>query len=81
MSMVYLPFKSNEIKEAIDKQTPQKPLEVTALRHTAWGLCPRCKGGPISSGKLSPNVVFNRWAYCPDCGQALDWSVWEERMP
>ena len=69
------------IDDALDKQIPQKPRGVHALPHNAWGLCPRCKGGPVREGEIDPRVVFNPWDYCPYCGQALDWSDWEEREP
>lgn len=68
-----------EMEAAIEKQIPQKPWGVHALPHNAWGLCPRCKGGPVREGEIDPRVVFNPWDYCPYCGQALDWSDWEER--
>lgn len=58
--------------EAIEKQIPKKPLDV----HTpvvTWGLCPVCKGELNKLGGR-PNRLFLGTAYCPDCGQALDWS-------
>ena len=59
-------------QKALEKQTPKKPLDV----HTpvvTWGLCPVCKGELNKLGGR-PNRLFLGTAYCPDCGQALDWS-------
>lgn len=59
-------------QKAFEKQTPKKPLDV----HTpvvTWGLCSVCKGELNKLGGR-PNRLFLGTAYCPDCGQALDWS-------
>lgn len=45
-------------EEALEKQIPKKPNKLT---------CPRC----------GFNRIDNSWwvfTYCPDCGQAIDWS-------
>ena len=61
--------------EALEKQIPKKPLDVCTPVVT-WGLCPECKGELNKLGG-KPNRLLKGTAYCPDCGQALDWS--EER--
>lgn len=57
---------------AIERQIPKKPIDVCKPVVT-WGLCPSCKGELCKLGS-KPNRVFKSDAYCPDCGQALDWS-------
>lgn len=59
-------------KEALEKQIPRKPIDVCTPVVT-WGLCPICKGELNKLGN-QPNRVFKSTKYCPDCGQALDWS-------
>lgn len=44
--------------EALEKQIPEKPKE------DGWLYCPIC----------GRDVLMDRFDYCPDCGQALDWS-------
>ena len=58
--------------EALEKQVPKKPIDVCTPVVT-WGLCPICKGELNKLGN-QPNRVFESTKYCPDCGQALDWS-------
>ena len=58
--------------EALKKQIPKKPIDVCTPVVT-WGLCPICKGELNKLGN-QPNRVFKSTKYCPDCGQALDWS-------
>ena len=54
------------INEALDKQTPMKPIKVTEKDGWGWNIiCPRCK--EVEFGCNAPN-------YCDDCGQAIDWS-------
>lgn len=57
---------------ALEKQIPKKPIDVCTPVVT-WGLCPICKGELNKLGNR-PNRVFESTKYCPDCGQALDWS-------
>ena len=59
-------------KKALEKQIPQKPLDICTPVVT-WGLCPICKGELNKLGN-QPHRVFINTKYCPDCGQALDWS-------
>ena len=59
-------FKKAE--EALDKQIPQKPINLSNARYDAYCAifrCPRCKG------RLK---MKSKGAYCDKCGQALDWS-------
>lgn len=60
------------LRELVDKETPKKPLDV-CTPVVKWGLCPVCKGELNKLGG-KPNRVFSNQKYCPDCGQALDWS-------
>lgn len=46
------------IREALEKQIPEK------LKDDGWLYCPIC----------GRDVLMDRFDYCPDCGQALDWS-------
>ncbi len=57
---------------ALKKQIPKKPIDIYTPVVT-WGLCPICKGEFNKLGG-KPNRVFKSNAFCPDCGQALDWS-------
>lgn len=60
------------IDEALEKQIPKKPLDICTPVVT-WGLCPICKGELNKLGN-QPHRVFINTKYCPDCGQALDWT-------
>lgn len=54
--------------EALDKQLPKKPLNLsnaTLDAYCAIFRCPRCKG------RLK---MKSKGAYCDKCGGALDWS-------
>lgn len=44
--------------KALEKQIPKKPIELN---------CPRCRFNGINNSLW----VFT---YCPECGQAIDWS-------
>lgn len=61
---------------ALEKQIPKKPLDICTPCVT-WGLCPTCKGELTELGGR-PNRVFVNMAYCPDCGQKLDWEGIED---
>lgn len=60
------------LQELVERATPKKPLDV-CTPVVKWGLCPVCKGELNKLGG-KPNRVFSNQKYCPDCGQALDWS-------
>ena len=63
---------SSCIDKALEKQIPKKPLDICTPVVT-WGLCPICKGELNKLGS-QPHRLFINTKYCPDCGQALDWS-------
>lgn len=63
---------ADELNNAIEKQIPKKPIDICTPVVT-WGICPNCKGELNKLGGRE-NRVFKTNAYCPDCGQALDWS-------
>lgn len=54
--------------EALEKQIPNKPIENptddTCLCYENY--CPSCE-----------NLLVARYKHCPNCGQAIDWSVEE----
>lgn len=55
-------------EEALDKQIPQRPINLsnaTLDAYCAIFRCPRCKG------RLK---IKSKGAYCDKCGQAIDWS-------
>lgn len=59
-------FKKAE--EALDKQIPQRPINLSNAPLDAYCAifrCPRCKG------RLK---MKSKGAYCDKCGQAIDWS-------
>lgn len=59
-------FKKAE--EALDKQIPQRPINLSNAPLDAYCAifrCPRCKG------RLK---IKSKGAYCDKCGQAIDWS-------
>lgn len=57
--------------KVLERQIPKKPTDVCTV--IIWGLCPVCKGKLNMLGR-QPNRVFKSDNFCPDCGQALDWS-------
>lgn len=59
--------------KALEKQIPKKPLDICTPVVT-WGLCPICKGELNKLLGNQPHRLFINTKYCPDCGQALDWS-------
>lgn len=63
---------SEEVKVALEKQIPKKPLEQRyvnyEIKNELIGHCPACK--------LRWNVTY--WQrHCSNCGQKLDWRVEE----
>ena len=70
-----MPFTSGVIEEAmktirdvVARQTPEKVMP--SCFTSTFKKCPRCGGLTMDNGRY--NGVIN--AYCPKCGQALDWS-------
>lgn len=57
--------------EALDKQIPQRPINLSNAPLDAYCAifrCPRCKG------RLK---MKSKGAYCDKCGQAIDWEGWK----
>lgn len=50
--------------EVLEKQIPKKPVEKTPWTYH----CPNCDSQKVE------DVFIERFRYCRDCGQALDWS-------
>lgn len=50
--------------EALEKQIPKKAKNITTTVYYKQGRCPNCNA-------LLKNTIN---IFCPDCGQALDWS-------
>lgn len=51
---------------AIDKQIPKKPIGGFDFANNEYEICCQCSA-IVQDGEWRAN-------YCPDCGQALDWS-------
>lgn len=64
-----------ECKEALEKQTPKQPgLEGDRyadghLVYNTW-ICPFCR--------KQYEIDYEKYDFCPNCGQAIDWSVGNE---
>ena len=62
---------------ALEKQIPEKPAfdgdgyDEEGLPILDQWLCPRCGAGY--------DVDYYEYEFCPECGQAIDWSDWDER--
>lgn len=50
--------------EVLEKQIPKKPIEKSPWVYH----CPRCDSRTIE------DAFIKKFKFCPDCGQALDWS-------
>ena len=50
--------------QALEKQIPRKPIEKSPWVYH----CPRCDSRTIE------DAFIKKFKFCPDCGQALDWS-------
>ena len=48
------------LQELVDKATPKKPTK---------SVCPNCDSWDIYSEEFD-----NKYNFCPNCGQAIDWS-------
>lgn len=60
---------------AIQKQIPKKPINIE--RKIAMASCPVCcYDFPDMGGDDSPCGEVEKYDYCPNCGQRIDWS-WE----
>lgn len=52
--------------EALEKQIPKKPLDGIDFARNEYRICCECSA-IVKDGEWRAN-------YCPDCGQAIDWS-------
>ena len=52
--------------EALEKQKPKKPLAGIDFMGNEFRICCKCSA-IVKDGEWRAN-------YCPDCGQAIDWS-------
>ncbi len=60
-----------ELREAMEKQIPRKPVEESCVEHTNY----KCECGYIFCIKYSDGCrIGNTPDYCEKCGQAIDWS-------
>lgn len=60
-----------KIRNALEKDVKEKPIDAhlpSLVNGMLFGYCPTCKA-----------IVVNYDNYCDNCGQALDWSEYEER--
>lgn len=68
---------NNELSElidiAIEKQIPKKIIVKKLLFDTLDFICPRCAKKQISRC-AGVWVAGQKFKYCSDCGQKLDWS-------
>ena len=61
----------SDFQELVDKATPNKPnyeaygYSESELVYDTW-ICPSCR--------TRYEVDYDSYEYCPNCGQALDWS-------
>lgn len=51
---------------AIEKQIPKKPFKEVIVKKNTRMVCPVCF--------VNLHYLVEQQNYCPDCGQALDWS-------
>lgn len=65
----------NVIRQALEKQIPKKPGATEDYPHRLY--CPNCYY-PFERNKSEIALIREHFIvgnkYCPDCGQALDWS-------
>lgn len=56
--------------EVLEKQIPKKPIDGIDFANNEYKICCECSA-IVQDGEWKAN-------YCPDCGQALDWSDSDE---
>lgn len=61
-----LKFMEIKLREAMEKQKAKKPLGGVDIDGNEYAICREC------SAILTDGEWFAK--YCPDCGQAIDWS-------
>jgi predicted RNA-binding Zn-ribbon protein involved in translation (DUF1610 family) len=79
LQALHMEIKQNEKTEALQYRTPMKPYWniVHYPNRTSMGIvqCPMCKR------RLRINKITKKGdAYCPNCGQAIDWEPEESRL-
>lgn len=61
------------VVDALEKQTPKKPKETDAYPHRLY--CPCCSWTLCYNKENADGFrMMNMFLYCPECGQAIDWS-------
>lgn len=59
--------------EALEKQIPKKPKETDAYPHRLY--CPYCTWTLCYNKENADSFrMMHMFRYCPECGQAIDWS-------
>ena len=59
--------------EALEKQIPKKPKETDAYPHRLC--CPTCHWTLCFNKENADGYrMMHMFTYCPECGQAIDWS-------
>ena len=59
--------------EALEKQIPKKPKETDAYPHRLY--CPTCHWTFCFNKENADGYrMMHMFTYCPECGQAIDWS-------
>ena len=62
------------LQELVDKATPKKVNEPDEWGYYGCPVCDGCQYNPLSD----TTWALRKAKYCPDCGQALDWSDIED---
>lgn len=59
------------LNQVLVHQQPGKPAGLYADNMLTELCCP----GVYCSYRFTPDVVIHRYAYCPSCGQRIDWDL------
>lgn len=57
--------------QALEKQVAKKPIDIHNRAPLIVIYCPECE-------QVLTDEYGGRYEYCPDCGQAIDWSESDE---
>lgn len=65
----------DEVRDALEKQIPRTPYyegDGYADGHLVYDTwyCPFCN--------TAYELFYQEYKYCPECGQAIDWSIYKE---
>lgn len=66
----------NRLKELVERATPKKII-IKCVIDRAYYRCPVCRKLILDdemASNMSKELLKKDNAYCPSCGQALDWS-------